>query len=321
MTRQTISPTDAIAINAMLIAVRQAADVICDRWVLMLISAALLGERRFGGFMQRTGMGSRVVTARLRTLETLGLFGKVPYQLRPLRHEYRLSVMGEAFLGVVLQMIRWEQLWPRPADHGVQLLHVCTKPLQPDLRCAACGRPATIRDVDLAVSRAQLRQIPPKQTLHRRMGSDGIDAKQRGLILGQSLDIFGDKWTVEVLTCAFFRVRRFGNFRASTGISANILSDRLERLIAAGIFRREARPSDAAGREYRLTAKGLDLFGTLIALQDWADAWVSERYRSPVRIVHRDCGQSFHAASRCGGCGLDIASGPPLQLTLAPEAD
>ena len=43
----------------------------------------------FGSFMERTGMASRVVTARLRTLEALGLFARVAYQMRPLRHEYR----------------------------------------------------------------------------------------------------------------------------------------------------------------------------------------------------------------------------------------
>ncbi len=320
MTRRAIDPTDAIAINAMLIAVRQAADVICDRWVLALISAALLGERRFGGFMQRTGMASRVVSSRLRMLETLGVFVRIPYQLRPLRHEYRLTAMGEAFLVVVLQMMRWEQLWPGAPDVAVPL-HSCAQTLQPDLRCAACGHPATVRDVDLVVSRAQLRKVPDKQTLHRRASSNEGKSGTPRILLGESIDLFGDKWTVEIIMCAFFRVRRFSDFRSATGIAANILSDRLDRLIAAAIFKRGATAADAAGREYRLTEKGRDLFGTLIALQDWADAWVSARYRSPVRIVHRDCGAVFHATAHCGACDGILAAGGPFQFPLAPTSD
>lgn len=323
MRREAISPTDAVAINAVLFAVRQAADVICDRRALALIVAALLGERRFGGFMERTGMASRVVTLRLRTLEALGLFVRMPYNLRPLRHEYRLSVMGQEFVGIVLQMLRWEQNWAEP-DNGQTHAPIhasCGNPLRPELRCRACGTAASVRDVDLGVSRAQLRKVPVKQTLHRRGAKDGTALPASGGLLNQSLDVFGDKWTVEIVMCAFFRVRRFNDFRVCTGIAANILQDRLERLITAGVFCRNWSPDDASAREYRLTAKGVDLFGTLIALQDWADAWVNERYRSPVRIVHRDCGEVFHVSTLCAACGQDVCLAPFLELARHIEPD
>ncbi len=315
MTRHPISPTDAIAINAVLFAVRQAADVICDRWVLLLIVAALAGERRFGGFMQRTGMASRVVASRMRTLVEIGLFVRIAYSVRPLRHEYRLTVMGEAFAEVVRQLMRWEQAWARSSS-AVASVPVDRRDDMPEsgLHCRACGVPATARDIDLRVSRAQLMKIPVKQTLHRRMTRDPAQSESEAGLLGASLDIFGDKWTVEIIICAFFRVRRFGNFRACTGISASILTDRLDRLIAADVLRRSAAPSGAVGRDYRLTDKGIDLFGTLMALQDWADDWVSERYRSPVRFIHRDCGQAFHAAP---GAATEHLFGSPAAPTIA----
>lgn len=314
MARSVTAPTDAIAINAVLFAVRQAADVVCDRSALMLLIAALLGERRYNGFATRTGLASRTVASRLRTLEDLGLMVRMPYSVRPLRHEYSLSVMGQDFAQVVLQMMGWEQ---RQSDGGgaIPLVHaLCGAEFQPHLRCAACGREAGARDIDLSVSQAQLRNMPVKQTLHRRPSSRGGGRDAVGgsaEMLPASLDIFGDKWGVEIIICAFLRVRRFGAFRDATGIAANILSDRLDRLVAAGIFRKDAPGGGPGFADYRLTEKGLDLFGILMALQDWADAWLRERVRSPVRFVHRACGQVFHAASACGSCDgrIDTATG------------
>lgn len=308
MSRKAITATDAAAINAILYAVRQAADVICDRWALALIVAAFLGERRFNGFMARTGMASRLVTSRLRTLETLGLFVRIPYSIRPLRHEYQLSVMGREFGAVILQMIRWERSWCAGEDQSLPLVHLeCGAPLNLEVRCKACRNPASARNIDLAVSQTRLRQMPAKQTLHRRSTLEHEESRGIGGMLGPSLAIFGDKWSVEIIMCCFFRVRRFSDFRERTGIAANILVDRLERLIRARVLRRAASESDPAGREYRLTEQGVDLFGTLVALQDWADAWVRERYRSPVRLTHRPCREPLHILPVCANCDRDVS--------------
>src|SRR5947209_18974122 len=52
-----------------------------------------------------------------------------------------------------------------------------------------------------------------------------------------SLDIFGDRWTLLVIRDLFFGRSRFKEFAASPeGIPTNILSDRLERLVARGII-------------------------------------------------------------------------------------
>ena len=103
--------------------------------------------------------------------------------------------------------------------------------------------------------------------------------------------MFGDKWGIEILICAFFGLRRFNDVRAATGISSNILSDRLGRLTAAGILA-EARPgSDVQG--YWLTEKGLDLYPVTVAVQTWADRWLPDRIRSPVRLIHTPCGREI----------------------------
>lgn len=300
MTRSTIDPAAAIAIEGIITAVRQGADVICDRWALSLIIAAFLGHRRFSDLREATGLASRLATMRLRTLLDQGLLIQLPYSIRPPRHEYMLTNMGRAFAPVIVQMIRWEQNWNTDARSALSGLAEILREGQiaPELRCQACGVIAGARDIRLKVIQAQLKQKPAKQALHRRSIITSGHASSSLGMLGESLDLFGDKWGVELLVCAFTRVRRFNDFRALTGISANILSDRLGRMIEAGILRRADEAGGPDGPGYRLTGKGLDTYGVLVALQDWSDAWLSQRYRSPVQLIHAACGQPFHPASR-----------------------
>ena len=295
MTRQVITPSDAAALNAMLMAVRQGSDVVCDRWSLTLMIAAFLGDKKFAEFTRRTGVASRLATMRLRTLEEQGLMVRLPYSIRPLRHEYRLTNMGRAFHDVVDQMVRWERNWNAAAMPAAMAERLCGGQWEPKMRCSACREVVTARDISLKVSRAELAQKPIKQGLHRRSIISGSSA---GLGLGyfsESLDVFGDKWGIEILVCAFTGIRRFNDFRSCTDISANILSDRMTRLTEAGIFQ----PGAGAGEQgYRLTVKGIDTYGVLVTLQDWSDNWLSQRYRSPVKLIHQTCGEPFHILAR-----------------------
>jgi DNA-binding HxlR family transcriptional regulator len=223
------------------------------------------------------------VAERLRRLEARGLFGRVPYSRRPLRWDYPLTNMGAAFRDVLAQMVRWEERWfpGAAADLAALVAGVAT-----DLRCRACGDLVTARDVDLKLSRPQLLAMPDKQTQWRRSTLSGAARNQAPGPMAATLELFGDKWTIDVLICLFMRIGRFVDFRARTGISANILSDRLSRLTRLGVVR-----SYEAG--YRLTERGVDLYGVLVTIEAWADAWLNDRYSSPVRLVHRSCGARF----------------------------
>lgn len=65
-------------------------------------------------------------------------------------------------------------------------------------------------------------------------------------------------------------LRTFKEFRGSgEGIATNILSDRLEKLKAAGIITAEAEETDARRVNYRLTEKGIDLAPVLLELLIW----------------------------------------------------
>lgn len=283
-------PTDAIA--GTLAAVRQPADAICDRWTLEIVIHLLPNARRFSDLVRLSGLASRLVASRLAALQALGVVDRRPYGERPLRHVYFLTPMGVALKAVLGQMVRWERRWnvpALPADAGV------TAPF-PDLceassDCAACLGPVTARNVALRIEPTLLRHPLQKQTMRRRTTAALASTTHQGHPLPESLSTFGDKWGIEILICAYFGIRRFKDFRAATGISGNILSDRLGRLTAAGILSDARRGSDLKG--YWLTEKGIDLYPVTVAVQTWADRWLPDRIWSPVRLIHRPCGHEL----------------------------
>jgi DNA-binding HxlR family transcriptional regulator len=117
----------------------------------------------------------------------------------------------------------------------------------------------------------------------------------------RSLDVIGEKWTLLVLREAFNGVRRFDRIRDHVGISDPVLSDRLRKLVAAGIL--DATPYREAGRrtryEYRLTPKGLDLYPVLIALLRWGDRYYADPEGPAIQVVHNECDRPVETVVQC----------------------
>ncbi len=100
-------------------------------------------------------------------------------------------------------------------------------------------------------------------------------ARRRSLCpVGCSLDIFGDRWTLLIIRDLFHGRARFKDFSASPeGIPTNILSERLERLLAHGVIEQMPAEDGAKRLAYRLTEKGKALGPVLKAVRDWGLAW------------------------------------------------
>ena len=136
--------------------------------------------------------------------------------------------------------------------------------------------------------------------------------------------LLGDRWTLVILRQAFNGTKRFEDFQKSLGISRSLLSDRLGRLVDAGVLRREPYKDDVRTRDrYRLTEMGLDLYPVLIALRDWGDRYL-EGDCPPVEIRHKGCGGEPTLELRCSKCGEAVGArdaeavpGPSLRGRLA----
>lgn len=89
--------------------------------------------------------------------------------------------------------------------------------------------------------------------------------------VARGADLLGDRWTLLVIRDAFDGVSRFGDFQRSLGAARNILSDRLRRLVEAGILQLQPASDGSAYQQYVLTAAGLELFPLLVALRQWGE--------------------------------------------------
>ena len=89
------------------------------------------------------------------------------------------------------------------------------------------------------------------------------------------LDILGDKWTLVVVRDLFMGKHRYNEFMESPeGIPSNILADRLKRLEAAGIVKRDQYQERPPRAEYFLTSKGADLQPVLYAMVEWGKRYI-----------------------------------------------
>lgn len=80
---------------------------------------------------------------------------------------------------------------------------------------------------------------------------------EEGCIAAHALDLLGDRWAILVIRELMFGAKRFGLIRAGLpGISASVLTQRLEGLEAGGILTRVALPDPAEVHVYELTRLG-----------------------------------------------------------------
>lgn len=312
--------TDHVAIHATLIAVRQAAELLCDRAILLILLHAQAGACRYAEFSEQTRLPSRLLSARLQRLCDDGLLVKIPYSRRPLRHAYHLTHMGVGLFEVMGLLVSWEQAWPEgdTLNTTVQVRHfACAGTARAGgarlrLHCAHCAGALNAREVGLRVSQTEMARMPAKSTTTRR-SSQPPHLRENGAapVLPQALAVLGDKWSIEVLVCAFFGLRQFGDFGPRMGIATNILANRLTRLVQTGLLRRSGDEDPHRKGAYLLTPKGQAFYPILVAIQSWADAWIDHRVRSPVKLQHRPCQTPLATRLVCAECeqGLTYAQG------------
>lgn len=89
--------------------------------------------------------------------------------------------------------------------------------------------------------------------------------------VARSVELIGDRWSLLIVRDAFDGMRRFGDFQRSLGVARNILSDRLRKLVEAGILETQAAAEGSAYQAYVLTPRGQSLFPVVLALRQWGE--------------------------------------------------
>jgi DNA-binding HxlR family transcriptional regulator len=126
--------------------------------------------------------------------------------------------------------------------------------------------------------------------------------------VARGLSVIGDRWMMLVIRECFFGIRRFDRMQERLGITRHVLADRLRKLEADGVLRREAYQERPIRHEYRLTDKGKALYPVLVTLIDWANTNVPAEGGSSVSLLSRETGEPIEPKL------IDVRTGNKITL-------
>lgn len=115
-----------------------------------------------------------------------------------------------------------------------------------------------------------------------------------------------DRWSLLILAAAFQGTKRFDGWRKGIGISSNILSARLERLVRLGCLQQAVVPDGERRLEYRLTPMGADLYPTALMFWRFDRLWSQRRAMQPTTLTHVACGEVMAPVLVCAHCRAPV---------------
>ena len=105
--------------------------------------------------------------------------------------------------------------------------------------------------------------------------------------IARSLDVVGDWWVPLILRECLYGMHRFDQMHRWLGISRNILTRRLAKLVEQGVLERRKYQDRPARFEYFLTDKGYDATKLLLAMMPFGETWLFDEGDEPIRLFDR----------------------------------
>lgn len=310
--------------------VSRALEIVADPWTFLVLREAWFGVKRFDVFRQKLGMPRGTLTTRLQHLVSQGMLKREEYQSKPTRHEYKLTSKAADLYPGMLTMMRWGDSWLNDKNEPPLLLkHTkCGVSCHAEVVCSSCNDEIRIADVTYCPGPGA--GFSDREPLHsmRRSSKPENFLKQRECSVARVMTIIGDRWTYLIMREAFFGVHRFHNVYHNLGISTNILTDRLNRLLDTGLFERRIYCKIPERSEYRFKKKGRELYGIMISLMHWGDKWLATKDGPPLILHHAKCDNDFTADVVCAHCKEKIEMremsyhfNPDMRLNLAENCN
>jgi DNA-binding HxlR family transcriptional regulator len=297
--------------------------VLSDSWAFLVLREAFFGATRFETFQAALGLPRATLTQRLRMLTAQGLLRHTLHDGGSPRFEYRLTAMGKDLYPTMLALMSFGDKW-LTSGHGqpLHLFHnVCGCLCRAIVTCSHCKAEVTNRTVTYRNGPGAGVSPILESRRSRRASDPAVLDRIRPSSVARALKVIGDRWSFMIIREGFFGVRRFDELQMKLGIAPNILTDRLNRLVAEGVFGRRRYQSLPERFEYRFTEKGRDLYGPLIAMMRWGDRWLSAG-EPPLVLTHRTCGADFEPAVICSSCQGELkASDMSYKLDYEFPAD
>lgn len=117
------------------------------------------------------------------------------------------------------------------------------------------------------------------------------DIKHEPCSIARTLSIIGDRWSMLIIRNAFLGTRRFDDFQHQLDVTRHLLTDRLNLLVEHEILTKKPYQNNPARYEYRLTAKGLELYPVILMLVQWGDKWMAGEDGVPLEYYERESGE------------------------------
>ena len=291
-------------------------SIMSDAWSFLVIREAFFGARRFEEFRTALGLPRGTLAERLKRLTMRGIFRQVSYSASSSRAEYHLTRCGMELYPSFVALIRFGDRWlSGPEGPPLKLIHAtCGQECEPYVACSHCLGEVKANRVRYRDGPGAGRTPVEPAKRARRTAESASFSRGRPSSVSRSLEIIGDRWSFLILREAFFGVRRFDQMQTELRIAPNILTERLGRLVARGVFDRVKYQDLPERYEYRLTEMGKDLYGAFITMGAWGDRWLSSG-DPPLILTHLDCGHDFSAVVVCDKCRKPIEA-PDMRYRL-----
>lgn len=278
-------------------------EVVGDTPTLLVLEASWLGERRFDGFRQRTGLLKALLSDRLKKLVAADLFEKRKYCEAPPRFEYVLTGKGRDVYWTSLMMLRWETGWAKSGNIAVELTHkTCGQRFLPEPACGTCGETVDAFQVDWREGPGVGLMAP----IYSRRRQQRHSPETASSLMDEAAQLMGDRWASLIMRSIFTDLNRFDEIRQDTAIATNILSERLKWLESIGVIRQKPDPDSPSHGQYRLTRKGVEYYPVLLMLMIWGDRYYASPEGPPVLLYHKTCGLALNPQVVCSSCRKPI---------------
>lgn len=99
----------------------------------------------------------------------------------------------------------------------------------------------------------------------------GIKKTRSSCGVSQSLDVFGDKWSLLIIRdLVYFGKETYGDLlKMEEGIATNVLADKLVALENEGLITKEIFAGSKSKFKYKLTQKGIDIYPIIMEILLW----------------------------------------------------
>jgi DNA-binding HxlR family transcriptional regulator len=106
--------------------IARALEIVGERWSLLILREAFMGQRRFNDFERQLGIARNILSTRLKHLVERGVLSREASREDARQIEYRLTPMGKALFPVLVSMAQWGTQWAPCAETALELRNADT---------------------------------------------------------------------------------------------------------------------------------------------------------------------------------------------------